>query len=190
MSKKGKHYIDAILQNDTRALRAMYQEYLPRISNFIRKNGGREADAKDVFQEALIVIYKKSQSPDFTLTSNFYTLLYGVCRNIWGNQLQKKSRTEVTLLDDYKYTSVPGVNELVEQAEENKLFWDAFQQLGKDCQKLLQLFFAKVKMAEIVQQLGLSSVSYAKKKKFQCKERLVKLVKGDQRFAELSQKGR
>lgn len=185
MTKKENIYIKAIQENDTKGLQVLYQQFLPRISNFIRKNGGSSDDAKDIFQEALVVVYKKVHAGNFTLTSGFYTLLYGICRNLWGNQLQKKSRSEVTLLDDYKYTLEPGFETLIENQEKSKLFWDAFKQLGKDCQNLLQLFFAKVKMVEIVKQLKLSSVSYAKKRKFQCKEKLVSLVKADARYLEL-----
>ena len=181
-------YIKAIRNNDPKVLRALYKEFLPRIAHFIRKNGGNVEEAQDVFQSALIVIFEKVQDRNFKLTSGFYTLLYGVCRNLWGNQLQKKSRTEVTLSEDYKYTVEPGISQLIEQQEQQVVFWDAFKQLGQDCQQLMQLFFAKVKMVEIVEKMGLSSVSYAKKRKFQCKERLVKMVKADDRYIELTHK--
>ena len=188
MEMEGNKYIKAIKKNDTRALQEIYQQFLPKISYFIKNNGGNFDDAKDVFQDALVVIYKKTRSTDFELTSGFYTLLYGICRNLWGNRLQKKSRTEVTLSDDYKYTFEPETSRLIEKEEENKVFWDAFRQLGQGCQQLLELFFAKTKMADIVQQMGLSSVAYAKKRKFQCKEQLVKLVKADARYLELNYK--
>ncbi len=188
MNETDQQYIQAIRENNSQGLRRLYDQFLPRIAYFISKNGGSFDDAKDVFQDALIIIFQKAREDHFQLTSSFYTLLYGVCRNLWGNRLQKKSRTEVTLNDDYKYTSEPGLDQLVEQQEEKQVFWDAFKKLGRDCRQLLQLFFAKVKMAQIVEQLGLSSVSYAKKRKFQCKEQLVKWVKADERYQELIDK--
>ncbi len=188
MEKEGNKYIKAIKKNDFQALKELYQQFLPKISYFIKNNGGTFEDAKDVFQDALVVIYKKTRSNDFELTSGFYTLLYGICRNLWGNRLQKKSRTEVTLTDDYKYTFEDETSRLIEKEEENRIFWDAFRQLGQGCQRLLELFFAKTKMADIVQQLELSSVAYAKKRKFQCKEQLIKLVKADARYVELNYK--
>jgi RNA polymerase sigma factor (sigma-70 family) len=187
MADKDQIYIQALQTNDQRGIKAIYQEFLPRVARFIERNGGSKDDAKDIFQEALLIIYQKSKSADFQLSSQFYTLLYGISRNLWGNQLQKKSRTEVTLSEDIKYNSIPDLSQWIDKAEEEKLFWDAFHQLGEDCQRILQLFFTKVKMEAIVQQLGLSSVSFAKKKKFQCKEQLVKLVKADARYQELSQ---
>ncbi len=180
-------YIDSITNGDSEGLHQIYQLFLPRIHAFITRNGGSGDDAKDVFQDAIIIIYEKAKQDNFILSSGFYTLLYGVCRNLWGNRLQKKSRQTVTLVDDYKYTEyvVDGLEELIEREEEAKVFWSAFQKLGEDCQRLLRLFFDKIKMSEIVKILGFSSESYAKKRKFICKERLVKLVRADARFDEL-----
>jgi RNA polymerase sigma factor (sigma-70 family) len=159
--------------------------FLPRIRKLITLNGGSEADAQDIFQSAILTIYEKAQAKDFQLTSKFYTLLYGICRNLWGNRLQKKSFKEVTLLDDVKYSSEENIEVDIEKTEEQELFWDAFQHLGEDCQKLLRLFFDKEKMEKIAKMMGYGSVSYAKKRKFQCKEKLIEWIKKDDRFNEL-----
>jgi RNA polymerase sigma factor (sigma-70 family) len=185
MAEPGDNYLDTIRRGDAKGLREIYAKYLPRIARFIQMNGGSAEDAKDIFQEAIVRIYRKSKSQDFLITSQFYTFLYGVCRNLWGNQLQKKSRTEVSLTDGHAYEQIPETDTGGAKSEEDQLFWDAFALLGQDCQQLLQLFFAKVKMEEIVKRLGLSSVGYAKKKKFKCKEKLVALVKQDDRYLEL-----
>ena len=185
MGSTDKDYLAAIKGGDVRGLNEIYRQFLPRINKLITSKGGTSDDAKDVFQDAIIVIYEKSKDKNFKLTSGFYTLLHGICRNIWGNRLQKKSRTEVTIPDDNKYTVSTDIEKTIQQEEENKVFWQAFRKLGKDCQKLMQLFFEKQKMQEIMKIMGYGSVSYAKKRKFQCKERLVDLVKSDRRYGEL-----
>ncbi len=187
MDISDQEYIDAIINGDPGILRQMYQTFLPKIERFITSKGGSKDDAMDIFQDAIMVIYGKAKQKNFNLTSSFYTYLYGICRNLWGNKLQKKSRTEVTLNEDIKYNQqVEGVDALMEEQEEYQLFWSSFKKLGADCQKVLQLFFEKTKMEKIVEIMGYSSVGYAKKRKFQCKERLVKLIKDDDRFQELS----
>lgn len=179
-------YIEGIKTGDARVLRLIYTNFLPRIVQKIRSTGGTTDDAKDIFQDALLVIYEKSKKADFRLTSSFYTLLYGICRNILGNRLQKRSSTnELAMPEDKDYKADDDIQELIQQEEQDKVFWAAFKKLGADCQQIMRLFFEKVKMAEIVERLGLSSVSYAKKHKFQCKEQLVKLVRQDARFEEL-----
>ncbi|HQU59799.1 MAG: sigma-70 family RNA polymerase sigma factor [Phaeodactylibacter sp.] len=185
MDKTSNDHLDALVRGDQKGIREIYQQYLPRINRLITSNGGNGEDAKDVFQEALMVVYEKATGPDFRLTSSLYTLLYGVCRNIWGNRLQRKSRTEVTFGDHDKYKLSESLEEAIEQEEEHTVFWEAFERLGDDCQRLLRLFFDKIKMEEIAEVMGYGSTSYAKKRKFQCKEQLVSLVKSDNRFREL-----
>ena len=185
MPSKQEYYIQAIVSGDAIGLRKIYEEFLPRIRNLVTNKGGSEEDAQDIFQNALIILFEKAQQKDFKLSSNFYTLLYGICWNLWGNRLQKRSFKEVTIPEDAKYSSTENIELDMERSEEQVLFWTAFQQLGEDCQRLLKLFFEKVKMENIAEQMGFSSVGYAKKRKFQCKEKLVALVKADVRFAEL-----
>ena len=185
MQPSENEFIKAISTGDSKGLRQIYETFLPRIRKLITNNGGSEADAQDIFQSAILTIYEKCQKPDFKLTSKFFTLLYGICRNLWGNRLQKKSFKEVTLIEDVKYKSEENIEFDIEQTEEQALFWSSFQKLGEDCQKLLRLFFDKEKMEKIAQMMGYGSVSYAKKRKFQCKEKLVDLVKKDIRYKEL-----
>ena len=187
MCQLEEEYIQAIIAGDSKGLRNVYESFLPRIRKLITNNGGSEADAQDIFQSAILTIYEKAQKENFRLTSKFYTLLYGICRNLWGNRLQKKSFKEVTLLEDVKYTSEENIEIDIEKTEEQQLFWSSFQKLGEDCQKLLRLFFDKEKMEKIAKMMGYGSISYAKKRKFQCKEKLVDLVKKDIRFKELKQ---
>lgn len=182
MSSDSINYIQAIQSNDREGIKAIYTAFLPRIRTFILRNGGKEEDAQDVFQDALLILFDKSRAKGFVLSSGFYTLLYGICRNLWGNQLQKKSRTEVTLNDDIKYIEQATQLDELLQVEKQQLFWDSFQKLGTECQELLELFFTKKSMEEIAEILSLSSSGYAKKRKFLCKEQLIQLVRSDPRF--------
>lgn len=182
MPSDSTNYILAIQANNSEGIKAIYTAFLPRISAFILRNGGKEEDAQDVFQDALIILFEKSSAANFELSSSFYTLLYGICRNLWGNRLQKKSRTEVTLNDDIKYIEQSTQLDELMRLEKHKLFWDSFKKLETECQNLLELFFAKKSMIEIAEALGMSSAAYAKKRKFLCKEQLIKLVKSDPRF--------
>lgn len=177
--------IQALIKNDLSGLRLIYSEYLPRIQMLITKNGGSADDANDIFQDALVIIYEKAKGKDFKLTSSFYTLLYGVCRNLWGNRIQKKSFQEVALPEDIKYINEENILNDILKEERAQIFLESFNQLGGDCKKLLRLFFDKIKMEKIKEMMGFSSVSYAKKRKFVCKEKLVKIVKSDSRFKEI-----
>ena len=179
------NYLPAILSGDRAALKQMYAALFPIIRGLIRDYGGSEDDAKDVFQDAVIVLYEKAQQSDFQLTSKFSTFFYGVCNNLWRSRQQKKSASEVTIPDHAKYIADSSAEVDLLQVERGKLFYRALRQLGGDCQKLLELFFQKRNMDEIAQEMGFASAGYARVRKSQCKDRLVELVKNDAEFPEL-----
>ena len=178
-------YVAAIRNGDPILLRQMYQMLLPLISNLIEQNGGTEEDARDVFQDAVMIIYEKARQPGFQLTSQFNTFFYGICRNLWGNRLQKRSFSEVTIPKDIKYKEGDLPDMDFSGLEQQKLFDKAFAGLGGDCQRLLLLYFQKVPMDEIASEMGYSSEGYARRRKFMCKERLTDLVKSYPEYLEL-----
>ena len=99
--------IKGFQQNDRLIINDVYLKNYPTIRNYILKNSGDEVEAKDVFQEALVIIFKKIEEESFKLTSSFNTFLFSVCRNIWLKYLRdrKYSREEnfdFSEINDYK----------------------------------------------------------------------------------------
>lgn len=178
-------YFKALIQGEEKGLRKLYEAFLPRIGHFITTHGGTKEDARDIFQDALMIIFQKAQEGKLELTSSFYTLLYGISRKLWRNKLRKKGNKEVTFPKEETLSTFEDLEERMIQEEKGKIFWTAFRKLGEDCQKVMTYFFEKRKMEEITKLMGFSSVSYSKKRKFQCKEQLIKLTKSDERFGEM-----
>lgn len=178
-------YIAGILSGNPVLVKEIYEKYHKAIIQLVETNKGTAEDAKDVFQEGLMLVYQKAKKPDFQLTSSFFTYFYAVCRNIWSNKMKKKSFGEVTLSDEMKSIVRDDTPQQLEQNEQYTLYRQKFLELGKDCQQLMSLFLNKISMKEIVEKMGLSSISYAKKKKFKCKEQLVKRIQSDVRYLEL-----
>lgn len=179
-------YLDAIRNNDKRVLTEIYDKFFPGVARYIRQNSGREADAHDVFQEAMMVLFRKSKEPGFSIRQSFQSYLFTVCKQIWMNELRKKGRQGVTLDEVPTLTDDEDITATLVEREKAKLFRAKFAELKEDCQKLLGLFFERVKMEEITRKMGHGSVSYTKKRKFKCKERLIELIKGDPIYRELT----
>lgn len=72
---------------ETKAFQKLY-DHLPKVEELIRKNSGKRSDAKDVFQDALVIFHQKVKN-DLQLTSSIGTYIYGVCRNLWMDELRK-----------------------------------------------------------------------------------------------------
>jgi len=184
MAEKDDIYIESIRSGDQEGLREIYRQYLPRIVPLITRNGGSRDDALDIFQDALMVLFEKTRKETFVLSSSFFTLLYGICRNLWGNRLQRGSRREGSMPEGLAPADDLNLEAEIQTEERRRIFWDAFRRLGEDCQQILRLFFDKIPMEEIATVMGFASEGYAKKRKFQCKEHLVRLISADARYAE------
>jgi RNA polymerase sigma factor (sigma-70 family) len=189
---KTKHkeyrYIAGLIQHDSRTIEEIYAKYSKAIVKLVQQNNGTKDDAKDVLQEALVVIYQKVKYTDFELTSSFFSFFYAVCRNVWWRMLKKNK-------NNYKNLSIEGdillvddinISEELSKKERYEFYIQKLKKLGEGCQRLLELHFDGKKMPEIVQILGLSSVRYAASRKYKCKQQLVKLIENDANFSEFT----
>ena len=184
-STQEENYIQGIIEGDARLLREIYEKYHKAIQHLVGTDQGTPDDARDVFQEGLMLIYQKAQHKDFKLSSSFFTYFYAVCRNIWRNKKKKKSNSEITLTEEMQSMVVDSSVPEIEANEQYLLYRKKFLLLGADCQKLLRLFLEKVKMSEIMIQMNYSSVNYVKQRKFKCKGQLIRLIEKDPAYQEL-----
>jgi RNA polymerase sigma factor (sigma-70 family) len=184
-SKVDTLFINGLRTGDAALLKEIYSRFFSGIRHMVQTNGGSLDDAKDIFQDALMAIYRQSQRPDFTLTVAFYTYLYSVSRNLWLKQLRSRStKAEVEIVDSMDFMD-KGLQETVTQNEQYNLYQENFRKLGEECQKLLRMFMENRSVKELMEQMRYSSESYTKKRKFQCKEKLIRFIKEDSRYTDL-----
>src|SRR4051812_40466551 len=103
MQHTDQKYIEAILNNDATILQELYQKFSGKIKWMVLQNSGTEEDAADIFQEALLSIYHKAKTQNFTLTCPFDAFLYIICKNRWLSQLNKRKTEGVTIADTEGY---------------------------------------------------------------------------------------
>lgn len=180
-----KDYIEGLIRQDRKVIRAIYQNFADRVSNYILQKGGSAEDAKDIFQDALMIILEKVQFADFQLNSTFYTFLFSVNKMLWYNKSRKKSRNTVSIPDDNTLRDVQNVEQQLLDREMDNIYRQNFSKLGELCQQLLRLFFAKKDMTTIANQLKLKNEHTARTRKYRCREQLKKLMEADERYQEL-----
>ncbi len=140
-------------------------------------NNGNEEDAKDVYQESIIILYNKVKAGDFELTSKLKTYIYSVCRRIWLKKLNQRSKKESELKDFHD--SIPVENDL-ELHEMRDLQFSKMEEsmlmLGEPCRTIIQDFYMQNKsMQEICDKFGYTNSENAKTQKYKCLQRLKKL---------------
>lgn len=174
-------YIAALLHHDMDLIEEIYSRFGSKIKHMVMANNGTEADAADVFQEALIDIYKKAKN-GFTLTCPMEAFLYLICRNRWMNQLTRKKYTTVTFADDEGYSNLVSEDSfgnaeqvLIAQNRKN-LIEIKLAELGDSCRQLLQHSWGGKKMEEVAALMN-TTYAYVRKKKSDCMGKLITLIK-------------
>ncbi len=173
--------LEGIKHSNKDMLRAIYKDYFPSIHKFIKDTNGNLEDAKDVFQEAILIIHRKLVRNSLELTGSLKNYIHQVCRLLWLKQLEQRGQDVGELSKDFK----PGIDfiddilDLQVENERYRTYWDHFNHLGPDCRKLLRLFYDRVPIKQITEIMNFDSEDEALKKKMQCKEALVRRIKND-----------
>jgi RNA polymerase sigma factor (sigma-70 family) len=186
-----RNYSDAeilkgILEEDTRILTWIYQTSFKSILKFIKDQYGDEEDAEDVFQDAMMVIFKKVQNDELVLSSSFSTYLFSVAKYIWYNEIRRKItkgtvRKEVDEYEDI-YDDIADIHIKVER---DKLVRKHFETLPSYCKKLLTFVFQEFSISEITKEMNYSSEQHTKNRRLKCKTILYNKIKNDPKFKEL-----
>lgn len=172
-----RELLQGLAKNDKKAVETIYSQNYNMVQALIIRNNGSADDARDTFQEAMIVLYEKVRSGTFELNCQIKTYLYSVSRRLWLKRLQQMSRyiPEVENLQD----TVPVEEEVEEHERRNtefQLMDKAINNLGEPCKSLLEAYYLRKRsMQEIAASFGYTNADNAKNQKYKCLMRLKKL---------------
>lgn len=180
--------LDKFVNGDRRTIAELYDNVFPSIKRLILNNSGRMEDAEDIFQEALVVLYRKVKEESLSLSCSLITYIYSISRNLWMDRLRRLQRFTPMVAEDSEFVELSeDTIEVMHHNERSTLFYKYFEYLKGDCKQVLKLFFDGVSMKEIGERMGYLSEDYARKKKYTCKKNLMKQIKSDPKFSELSE---
>jgi RNA polymerase sigma factor (sigma-70 family) len=175
--KQEKDLLNGLARNDSGSIELIYKQNYPIIQALVINNSGLEDDARDVFQEALLVLYEKARSGQFELHCQIKTYLYSVARRLWLKKLQQVHHKNY--LTDTLAETVPSEGELERHEEQNRqydMMHEALAKIGEPCKSLLEAYyFGKRNMQEISDEFGYTNADNAKNQKYKCLMRLKKL---------------
>jgi len=162
-----------LLTNREQTLERVYAKVYPMVLHYVKEHGGNADDAKDIFQEALILFYEKVVHDQLTLTASVSTYLMGICKNLWRQELEKRSRK--TALTD---TEMAWTESSDESGSPALQLMDFVTQLGEKCRDILvSFYYFGQRLEQIASRHGYQNVHTATVRKFKCLERLRKAVR-------------
>jgi|SRR6185503_3387223 len=150
----------------------LYKKAFPAVAKYISKKGGNFHEAKDIFQDALIVYYEKLVNGSINLNSDEQSYLMGISKHLWSKRFK----------ENIKYAPFNiGEDVFIEQdnltPSSDKLLY-YLETTGQKCMDILRAFYYDnwpvTKIAEI---FGYSGVRSATVQKYKCMEKIRETIK-------------
>ncbi|HSZ26140.1 MAG TPA: sigma-70 family RNA polymerase sigma factor [Cytophagaceae bacterium] len=171
-----KEIVEGIRRDDKGVLEFLYKENFHAVAFFIYNNSGSEQDAKDICQEAVIILYEKLKGDALELNCSVKTYLYSVCRRLWLKKLYYKSKFTGKLDDFENIFSTEEQSEAEEKERDFTRMEVSLNGLGEPCRTILEDYYVnKLSMADICEKFGYTNADNAKNQKYKCLMRLKKI---------------
>ena len=164
-----------LLTNREKAFARLYEQAFPLVASFIHRMGGSLDDARDIFQDSLIVFYEKALEDKLHLRVSAQAYILGIAKHLWSRKFNESIK-KVSLNDMETEISIPDDFYVVPDAT-HKLA--RFLELaGQKCMNLLQSFYyEKMSMENIAERFGYGSTRSATVQKYKCLEKVREKVK-------------
>jgi RNA polymerase sigma factor (sigma-70 family) len=172
-----KALLKGLAKDDRKSVETIYKLFYNMVQSLIINNNGSADDARDIFQETVIVLYEKAKTGTFELNCQLKTYVYSVSRRLWLKRLQQQQKyfPDVSLLEE----TVPVEEEIEGHNQRNSEFQmmeKALLHLGEPCKSLIEAFYLQKKsMIDIAGHFGYTNADNAKNQKYKCLMRLRKL---------------
>lgn len=181
-----KELIKGIRNHESPILEHVYDTYYPIIEGYIIHNQGSRDQARDVFQDAMMVIYHKVKSDQLMLSCKFGTYLYAICKNMWIQERKKNLHRADILKKDPLVVNDPGpAEDPLLKKHLDSLFNKHFGELSADCRKILSMYFNHFSVEEIRVAMKYKDLHHTADRKYRCKKSLIKRIVNDPLFKRL-----
>lgn len=179
-----KEIVECLRARQSYVVRYLSERYLPMIRLMVTNMGGTSEDAKDIFQDGLVIMLEKIDSDQFYLTCKFKTFLYSVCENLWKSVLEKRKAANNYFTRKLDTSSDSDFTEEYDNQLYENLFNEVYQTLDPVCKEILKLYWQDYSPLEIAEKLGYT-YGYVRKKKCECQAELMKRITNHPKFKQI-----
>lgn len=143
---------------DKEAFARLFRHFAPRLKAYMIRQGAPPAQAEDLAQEAMVLVWRKAHLFDSSRAAPA-TWIFTIARNLRIDALRKERHPEVDADDPAVVTLADegdGADEQIGQAQRAALVRKAMQGLPPDQMEVVRLsFFSDKPHSQIAQDLGL-----------------------------------
>lgn len=176
--------LEALAKGEHSATSVIYNRHYKIIIGWLINQGCNEEDAADIYQEAMVVLFSKSQEVSFRLSCKIGTYLFAISKHQWYKKMEALQKQPVLLRENVNADG----DDIFGLAYEDDLkihherenhyeqLNTALDKIGEPCRSLLRAYYHEDKnMQEIAVKFGYTNAENAKNQKFKCLARLKKI---------------
>ena len=169
--------IEGIKLDRNDALEVLYKKYYTSFQHLVIANNGTEQDAKDIYQETIIIVYEKFRYGNTILSCSLKTFIYSIARNLWLKKLNGVQKKSISI-DEHE--SFLDLSDDMSQAQNNEHLYSQIEQametLGEPCRSLIEDFYLKgLNISGITEKYAYNNSDTAKTQKYKCLMRLKRM---------------
>lgn len=179
-----KEIVECLRKRQSYVVHYLSDRYLPMIRLMVTRMGGTAEDARDIFQEGLMIMLEKIDDRNFTLTCMFKTYLYSICENLWKSVMLKRRSASNYLLRKIDDADEMDISDILDSSLREEIFREAFDSLDEVSRSILKMYWEEKTPQEIANKLGYK-YGYVRKKKCEAQAELVEKVKAHPEYQKI-----
>ena len=179
MNLEASAVIEAIKAGSEKILFQLYENYRNEFLHWaVRNHRVTEEEAKDVFQEALVALYRNVKKGKVeSIEVSIKTYLFSIGKNLILNTIRRKKREA----EAYQSIGIEHDNSVIDNYERDGLttmIKRLYLSIGSPCKEILEMYYEKdFDMESIAERVGFKNANVAKKKKYECIKALEARIK-------------
>ena len=156
-------------------IKQWYISYFPKVASFIANRGGTLDDARDIFQECLVIYYERTVVPDSPPVRNEKAYLMGVAKKLWYRMYAENAKYS----GEEQYSPAGSTYEApLPEVSVPANIMEYLEHAGRKCMDMLKAFYYDhYNMQEMAARFGFGSVRSATVQKYKCLEKVRDKVK-------------
>jgi len=170
--------LEGVKNKDNAILEHLYETMTPVVYQDVMNNSGTEDEAKDLFQETMVVVIQNVRDGKYE-AQNLKGYIKNVARNIWYKKLRKRDR-EVALQESNHeqedHFTYDHYLDLLAYEEEIRKLRQGLQQLGEPCYTVITRFYHEKYTLQAIAEEYNWSYKYCKKRVLECRQCLKHLL--------------
>lgn len=154
---------------------ALYKKGFPVLSRYVSRMGGSFEEAKDVFQDALIIYYEKAVAGKevMVIARNDNAYLLGIAKHLWLRRYRDSNRNV-----PFDHIGHELLNEELGADPIAEKLMHYLQASGQKCMDMLKAFYYdKLPVQQLANLFGYTSIRSATVQKYKCLEKVRDHVK-------------